>query len=309
MLETVYLADAILVRTVNGGATNTLQGARELRFETVETGIFGGEDNPANLNLDGILFDVTGGQDPGFSNEVEIEDTAFFELFFTLSGTPVSAIYAVLDIDDFNPDDAYAILVEGTPLPDLPIGTTLETFLAQNNGGFDENPVGFRANDVIEFTEFDDVEQLGAEPGSNGIDTETARGIAYLYEAAFGRVPDLGGLNFWINEFEKGIVNSLLDIAFEFKESAEFTLLFGDADVLSNQQYLDAVYGNILDRAPDPDGEAFYLNGLNDGRFTQETVLRDLSLSIENTESSRYILGLDELPTPEGPGVIDWVFA
>lgn len=103
-------------------------------------------------------------------------------------------------------------------------------------------------------------------------------GEAYrLYKAAFDRVPDIGGLSFWINALDNGV--SLLSVAKDFNTSAEFQKLYG-ANV-SDRDYLTKLYNNVLDRDPDQSGYDFWLNALSNGA-SRETLLIDFSESKEN---------------------------
>lgn len=84
-------------------------------------------------------------------------------------------------------------------------------------------------------------------------------GQAYrLYQAAFDRTPDEGGLGFWINELETGRL--LKNVSNAFVNSAEFKVLFGSNT--TNSQFVDALYNNVLNRSPDPDGAVFWETSL-----------------------------------------------
>jgi len=98
-----------------------------------------------------------------------------------------------------------------------------------------------------------------------------------LYQAAFNRVPDLGGLGFWIRALDAGV--SLVSVARDFLTSAEFVKTYGSN--LSDEQFVDLMYHNILHREPDAGGAAFYLNALHAGG-PRASVLSSISESIEN---------------------------
>ncbi len=92
--------------------------------------------------------------------------------------------------------------------------------------------------------------------------------VAFLYEIGLGRQGniDAAGLNFWIDAFESGLQFEAL--AFAFLESDEFEQRYGEPfetsapDYLSDAQLVDVLYRNVLSRAPDPDGFAFWLGFL-----------------------------------------------
>src|SRR5579871_2885058 len=78
------------------------------------------------------------------------------------------------------------------------------------------------------------------------------------YQAAFNRVPDQGGISFWVNQFGSGAL-SLSQISTIFANSAEFTALYGaTATTPANQALVSALYFNVLNRAPDAAGLAYW---------------------------------------------------
>jgi len=103
-------------------------------------------------------------------------------------------------------------------------------------------------------------------------------GMVYrMYQAAFGRTPDTGGLGYWLPKVDDGL--SVLDLAREFKNSAEFTHLYGAN--LDDSGFISQLYANVLRRAPDQGGLNFWLDALHTGA-TRESVLLDFSESGEN---------------------------
>ncbi|MBY4677945.1 DUF4214 domain-containing protein [Marinobacterium arenosum] len=84
--------------------------------------------------------------------------------------------------------------------------------------------------------------------------------IVRMYDAMMGRMPDRGGVQFWINEYKNG--TSLQSIGESFANSAEFFELEGDA---SNESVLTALYQNVLGREPDEEGYQWWLDTMNNG--------------------------------------------
>ena len=111
-------------------------------------------------------------------------------------------------------------------------------------------------------------------------DTASAAAQAYrLYQAAFDRAPDSAGLGFHVSVME-GAGVSLTAVAQGFVDSAEFTTRYG---ALDNSAFLTQLYQNILHRAPDPAGLAYWL-GLLDGKaLTRGQVLAGFADSPENS--------------------------
>jgi glucose/arabinose dehydrogenase len=100
--------------------------------------------------------------------------------------------------------------------------------------------------------------------------------VARMYFAYFLRIPDYGGLQFWINYYKAG--NSLAAISDAFAASAEFRNLYG---ALGNSQFVTLVYQNVLGRLPDPGGQAFWTGQLNSGAMTRGQVMTAFSESVE----------------------------
>ena len=88
----------------------------------------------------------------------------------------------------------------------------------------------------------------------------TGAPVARLYFAYFLRIPDYGGLTFWINYFRTG--HTLAEISSAFAASGEFTSRYG---ALTNDQFVDLVYQNVLGRPADAGGKSYWLGQLNGG--------------------------------------------
>jgi hypothetical protein len=140
-----------------------------------------------------------------------------------------------------------------------------------------------------------DVERIQFNDGMVALDTAGNAGQVYrLYRAAFDRTPDLGGLGFWLKAADGGM--GMVEIANFFIKSPEFIKLYGQN--LSHSAFLDAVYQNVLHRAPDPGGKAWYLQVLNSGAASQAAVLADVSESLENQGAVAELIaqGIDYTP-------------
>lgn len=99
--------------------------------------------------------------------------------------------------------------------------------------------------------------------------------VARLYFAYFLRIPDSGGLSHWIGRHRGG--DSLLSISDQFATSAEFAATYGS---LTNAQFVQRVYSNVLARDPDADGLAYWI-GQMAGGMTRGQVMVQFSESAE----------------------------
>jgi Ca2+-binding RTX toxin-like protein len=105
-------------------------------------------------------------------------------------------------------------------------------------------------------------------------------GIIYrLYQAAFDRTPDAEGLGFWIDAYDRGLA-SLVSISGQFAQSPEFAQKYGTN--VSNDAYVTALYANALNRTPDAEGYAYWMDALDRGVATREQLMIDFSESAEN---------------------------
>ena len=78
------------------------------------------------------------------------------------------------------------------------------------------------------------------------------------YQAAFGRVPDQAGVNFWATGLAAG-TQTLTTLGTTFANSAEFTARFGaTATTIATPSVVTALYTNVLGRSPDAAGLAFW---------------------------------------------------
>jgi len=122
------------------------------------------------------------------------------------------------------------------------------------------------------------IERLEFTDVSLAFDIDGNAGQAYrLYQAAFNRVPDEGGLGFWIGEMDKGV--TLAQVASGFINSDEFRGLYGTNP--SNAEFVDLLYQNVLHREPDTGGYNYWMNELTHG-LSREQILISFSESTEN---------------------------
>ena len=101
--------------------------------------------------------------------------------------------------------------------------------------------------------------------------------VVRLYQAYFLRNPDQGGFMFWRRSLLNGI--GLAAISDFFAGGPEFIARYGN---LSNEQFIDQIYGNVLGRQADAGGRAYWLGQLGAG-VTRGQVMLAFSESNEFT--------------------------
>ena len=118
--------------------------------------------------------------------------------------------------------------------------------------------------------------------------------IARLYSAALNRAPDQGGLNLWEDIYAASVPASVkaqgpfaalaqttvggLSIAGGFTHSPEFINTYGS---LSDADFINLMYNNVLNRGPDPVGLAAWAD-LMQHTHTREMVLVGFAESPDN---------------------------
>lgn len=99
--------------------------------------------------------------------------------------------------------------------------------------------------------------------------------VIRLYEAYFLRNPDHGGLTYWLNRRGEG--RTLVSISNSFAVSSEFTRRYGS---LTNAEFVDRVYQNVMGRPADAGGLAYWAARL-DGGTSRGQVMANFSQSSE----------------------------
>ncbi|MES2264452.1 MAG: DUF4214 domain-containing protein [Pseudomonadota bacterium] len=153
-------------------------------------------------------------------------------------------------------------------------GTAAKYALSQADGALKVDALsGAKGHDTlvgIERVIFDDL--------AIAYDTAGNAGQAYrLYQATFNRAPDLNGLGYWIAQLDRGA--SLNTVADGFIHSTEFVARYGAAN--TDQDFIKALYSNVLHRLPDQAG-ADYWSGQLHGGASRAAVLTGFSESTEN---------------------------
>ena len=100
------------------------------------------------------------------------------------------------------------------------------------------------------------------------------------YETPDYRVPDLAGVTNWLEDMLTlgDVSEAQLDVVQGFTQSPEWQLRVGN---LTNEEYVEFLYQNILGRPSDPSGKQGYLDNLNNGTVTSDSLALTFLLSDE----------------------------
>ncbi|SEI92244.1 protein of unknown function [Allopseudospirillum japonicum] len=99
---------------------------------------------------------------------------------------------------------------------------------------------------------------------------DAALSVSRLYFAAFDRLPDQAGLNYWIDRWEWG--DTLDQIATGFVDSSEFAEKVPPSS--GNEYFVNALYYNVLGREPDANGQAYWLYVMQQGLPRSQVLVR-----------------------------------
>ena len=102
-------------------------------------------------------------------------------------------------------------------------------------------------------------------PALDGVQAQINR----LYLAYMGRNADAGGLQYWTTQINSGAV-TLAQASDFFAASAEFLGIYGQ---LTDEQFVDQVYRNVVGREADAEGRAFWLGQLAAGQTRGQIML------------------------------------
>lgn len=115
-------------------------------------------------------------------------------------------------------------------------------------------------------------------------------GIARLYETLFDRAGDYEGIKYWFEAYRDGA--SLHDIAASFLESEEAAPI----SALSDAEFVDLLYTNLLDRPADAEGAQYWQGELAESGDRADVAARFLLTeeSVNKTSEVIHILSDDD---------------
>lgn len=149
--------------------------------------------------------------------------------------------------------------------------------------------MGYRIKTYEGLPLFDEIDaaQVVEQPAVSGRH-ELAERVALLYEAALDRMPDEGGLNYWFAKAGRGL--EIVEIAGRFIVSEEFQKKY---DVVTDQDFIEQLYLNVLDREAETSGRDYWLGQMGAGA-SQAQVLSHFASSDENMANATWLSGLTD---------------
>jgi hypothetical protein len=140
---------------------------------------------------------------------------------------------------------------------------------------------GFFGNDtltnveVIKFT--DKTVNVTVKALATSIPQADVTRLTELYVAFFNRVPDADGLAYWIGQMGAGQgINQVADSF--YNAGVQYTSLTGFSSNMSNGNFIDVIYRNVLGRSEgaDAEGKAYWSGKLADGSASRGSLVSSI---------------------------------
>lgn len=181
-----------------------------------------------------------------------------------------------------NPKDPFSVIFDVNSQDQVSIARYNANANEFDNGTESITESGAGLSGVMDFFEASNFEELGLD--ASFLYSQTS--IEKLYLAAFGRMPDDVGLQYWTNVVNDPVV-SFKDISEVFISSPEFSNIVPHDS--SNDEFVGALWQNVKIDNPFV-GEGFLVNELNTGSIDRAEALAIFSDSEANISYHRSLI-------------------
>lgn len=175
----------------------------------------------------------------------------------------------------FDGKDGIDLAILQGKLADYKVQTS--TFTDQTDMSYKAKVSGWQLTDSVAsrngVTQLTNVERVKFSDISVALDigsTQNAGSVYMLYKAAFNRPSDAGGMGYWIS-LKDGGADIVTSIAQGFVNSAEFIGKYGANP--TNASYVSNLYQNVLGRAGEAGGVAYWTGEMDAGRVSKAQAL------------------------------------
>lgn len=240
-----------------------------------------------------VTVSATDGTGPVFQETFSIVIDAVGTIIGTpdvdvLNGTIEDDVIRALESDDIiNASEGYDLLDGNAGTDSVVYGGSRSDYQHEllADGRIRVDKPGGDSDSLVE------IERISFDDGSLLYDVDSPNlGFGYrVYQASFARTPDEGGVLFWIGVLDQFDEQGQTDyqkqqfLARQFIQSDEFRDLYGENP--TNEQYIDAMYLNVLFRLPDQSGYDFWVGGMEQG-LSREDILIAFTQSDENISNT-----------------------
>jgi hypothetical protein len=163
-------------------------------------------------------------------------------------------------------NSAFVTTLYNNVLGRAPDSAGLNSWVSQLNSGTSRETVVLGFSESAEFKNTSEFRNISGQ-------------VFRMYDSAFNRTADAGGFSGWWDSMYGG--TSIGEIANAFINSAEFTATYGAIGSLTNTQYVERLYLNVLNRTADSGGLSYWVNELVNG-MTRANLLVTFSESTEH---------------------------
>ncbi len=177
-----------------------------------------------------------------------------------INSTEFSNVYGALS------NTAFVTTLYNNVLNRAPDTAGLNSWVSQLNSGTSRETVVLGFSESAEFKITSEIRSISGQ-------------VFRMYDSAFNRTADAGGFAGWWDSMYGG--TSIGEIANAFINSAEFTATYGAIGSLTNTQYVQQLYLNVLNRAAESGGLSYWVNELANG-MTRSNLLVTFSESTEH---------------------------
>jgi len=102
------------------------------------------------------------------------------------------------------------------------------------------------------------------------------KAVVELYVGFFNRVPDAEGLSYWLGQMNGGMTTGAVAESF-YQSALHFSSLTGYSSGMSNRDFVQVIYKNVLGRAnADAEGLNYWSNALDNGSQTRGSLLESV---------------------------------
>ena len=173
-------------------------------------------------------------------------------------------------------DEQFVTLLYNNVLDRNPDETGLTNWVGRLADGFAREQVVVGFSESGEFRNSTAIEASAYAGGQlSRKQADYSDDVFRLYQATLDRAPDQRGLESWSSELGSG--REYTSIAAGFTNSPEFRAIYGS---VSDEEFVELLYQNVLDRSPDTTGMANWIVMLNDG-LSREGAVRGFAQSQE----------------------------
>jgi len=165
--------------------------------------------------------------------------------------------------DTFDGGSGFDTAVYSGSLTHFQLMKTANGYAVSDKGGTE----GIDALIDIERVKFADFTvNLTVQEQAAGLSMPALHRLEELYVAFFNRIPDADGLQYWVEQFKAGATINQIAESF-YSAGVQYSNLTGFSTSMTNADFVNVVYKNVLGRADgaDPEGLAYWTGALDSG--------------------------------------------